>query len=204
MDYLQTDLRGDLSGFLSSHPKDLVLSLHHLDVISLFPKLDRFEGVRQIMKAGNVDQSRLFQQTICYERVREWSFSVAWGYSVHIYEDILSRSWLQTPIETFDGWTAKPKPPKFMFQTRSPFGDPCEEPHVFFLESIQKLSSGNEILTVYSRSAPRHLPTCFVAGNHSAEFVTKIHVISPASKRTEVSFHFLLHIYCLSIYVFVI
>lgn len=148
-----------------------------------------------MMKAGNVDQSRLFQQTICYDRVKKWSFSVAWGYSVHIYENLLRRSWLQTPIETFENWVGNPRPPKFMFQTRRPFGDPCEAPHVFFLESIQKISSGNEILTVYSRSAPRDLPPCAAAGNYSAEFVSKIHVISPATKRPEVSFFYFFNLF---------
>jgi hypothetical protein len=150
--------------------------------------MDRFESIRHLMKAGNMDQSRLFQQTICYHRQKNWSFSIAWGYSAHIYENHLRRSWLQTPIETFLAWAGSRKPPHFMFQTRRPFGDPCEAPHVFFLESIEKISSGKEILTVYSRSAPRGLPACAAAGNHSAEYVSKIHVISPATKRTEVSF----------------
>ncbi|KAI5673677.1 hypothetical protein M9H77_14041 [Catharanthus roseus] len=179
----QTDLRGDLSGFLSSHPKEVVLSLHHFDGLDpLFPEMDRFEWTRHLMRAANMDQSRLFQQTICYHRPKKWSFSIAWGYSVHIYENILRRSWLQTPTETFQTWTRSTKPPHFMFQTRRPFGNPCEAPHVFFFETIQKFYHGNEILTVYSRSAPRGLPAC------DPKYVSKIHVISPANKSTQVSF----------------
>lgn len=186
---MQTDLRGDLSGFLSSHPKELVLSLHHLDVlVPFFPKLDRSESARHLMKAGNIDQSRLFQQTICYHRQKKWSFSIAWGYSAHIYENVLRRSWLVNPIETFQPFAKNARPPHFMFQTRRPFGDPCEAPHVFFLETIEKNSLGNEIITVYNRSGPRGLPACAATGNNSAEYVSTIRVISPAIKRTEVSF----------------
>lgn len=184
---LQIDLRGDLSGFLSSHPKDLVLSLHHIDTVDpYFPSLNRAKSTQHLMKAGNVDQSRLFQQTICYHRQSNWSFSIAWGYSAHIYEKILARSWLTMPIETFKTWQNSPNPPHYMFNVRRPFGDSCEAPHVFFFESIRK-TPRNEILTVYSRSAPRNLTACASSGNHSAEYISKIYVVSPATKRTEVS-----------------
>ncbi|XP_027067449.2 uncharacterized protein [Coffea arabica] len=182
----QNDLRGDYSGFLSSHPKELVLSIHHWDVLDpIFPKKDRFQSAQHLMKAGNVDQSRLFQQTICHHRPTNWTFSVSWGYSAHIYEKVMARSWLMTPIETFQGWSRSNKPPLFMFNTRRPFGDPCEAPHVFFFESIKE-TSNNEILTIYARSAPRNLPACPASGNHSAEFVSQVHVFSPATKRPEV------------------
>lgn len=134
-----------------------------------------------------MDQSRLFQQTICYHRPKNWSFSIAWGYSAQIYEKILHRSTLQTPIETFRTWGRRnPHPPHFMFKTRRPFGDPCEAPHVFFLETIEKRVSRNDFLTVYARNAPRGLPACAATGNHSAEYVSTIFVISPAKKRTEI------------------
>lgn len=142
------------------------------------------------MKAGNVDQSRLFQQTICHLSEKNWSFSVAWGYSAHIYERIMARSWLMTPIETFEKWQRSPNPPHFMFNTRRPFGDPCEAPHVFFFESIEK-TSGNEILTIYTRSKPRNLSVCGVSGSNSADYISKIHVYSPAIKRIEVSYFFI-------------
>lgn len=185
---LQIDLRGDLSGFLSSLPKDLVLSLHHMDKVDpYFPSMDRGESLRHLMKAGNVDQSRLFQQTICHLREKNWSFSIAWGYSAHIYERKMARSWLMTPIETFKKWQRSPNPPHYMFNTRRPLRDACEAPHVFFFESIEK-TSGNEILTIYTRSEPRNLSVCGVSGSNSADYITKIHVYSPAIKRIEVSY----------------
>ncbi|KAL3529919.1 hypothetical protein ACH5RR_009241 [Cinchona calisaya] len=182
----QIDLLGDLSGFLSSHPKDLVLSLHHVDKVHpYFPSMDRAKSAHHLMKAGNVDQSRLFQQTICYHRPKNWSFSIAWGYSAHIYEKTFPRNWLTMPIETFKPWQKGPYQPRYMFNVRRPSGDPCEAPHVFFFESIKKISS-HEILTVYSRSAARNLTTCVSSGNYSAEYITKIYALSPATKRTEI------------------
>ncbi|XP_027101340.2 uncharacterized protein [Coffea arabica] len=182
----QIDLRGDLSGFLSSHPKDLVLSLHHIDAVDpYFPTMDRAKSTNHLMKAANVDQSRLFQQTVCHHRQNNWSFSISWGYSTHIYEKIMARSWLRMPIETFKTWQKSPNRPHYMFNVRRPFGDPCEAPHVFFFQSVKKISR-NEILTVYSRSASRNLPACASSGNHSAEHVSEIHVFSPATKRTEI------------------
>ncbi|CAI9106290.1 OLC1v1005416C1 [Oldenlandia corymbosa var. corymbosa] len=183
----QNDLRGDYSGFLSSHPKELVLSLHHWDVLDpIFPTMNRYQSAQHLMKAGDVDQSRLFQQTICYHRQMNWTFSISWGYSAHIYEKIQARSWIMTPIETFRGWSGNRQQPKFMFNIRRPFGDPCEAPHVFFFESIEKMPNSNDIHTVYARQVPRHLPSCSASGNHSAEFVAKIHVFSSPKRRSQV------------------
>lgn len=137
------------------------------------------------MKAANFDQSRLLQQTICYNRQHNWSISISWGYSVHIYEKIMPRSWLQLPIETFQPWLANPDPPFYMFNTRLPSNDRCESPHVFFFDSIDKISE-NLILTTYYLSSSRELPPC-VDSSHSADYVSHIHVYSSAKKRIEVS-----------------
>ncbi|KZV49336.1 hypothetical protein F511_38490 [Dorcoceras hygrometricum] len=183
----QIDLRGDLSGFLSSHPKFPLLSLHHFDHVNpIFPSKDRSESTRHLMKAADADQSRLLQQTICYDRKNKWTFSISWGYSAHIYEKIMTRSYIQNPIETFQPWSGGHRPPLYMFNTRLPSNDPCEAPHGFFLQEVNKSSSGT--LTVYSRAAPRGMGPCKLAGNQSAEFISEIHVLSPATKRPQVGF----------------
>ncbi|XP_073135970.1 uncharacterized protein [Henckelia pumila] len=181
----QIDLRGDLSGFLSSHPKFPIISLHHLDHVDpIFPNKDRFESTRHLMKAADTDQSRLVQQTICYDRNKEWSFSVAWGYSAQIYERIMPRSYIQNPLETFRPWHGDPRPPPlYMFNTRLPSNDPCETPHAFFMQDVNKSPSGTR--TVYSRAGPRGLGPCGLTGNRSADYVTEIHVLSPATKRPQ-------------------
>ncbi|CAI9106296.1 OLC1v1005422C1 [Oldenlandia corymbosa var. corymbosa] len=183
----QVDMYGDISGFLSAHPKTPLLSLHHFDEVDpVFPFVDRTEAVRHLMKGANADQSRMLQQTICYHRQHRWSVSVSWGYSVNLYETIMPRSWLQTAIETFRKWVGpNPDPPHFMFNTRVKQNDPCETPHVFFFESVQKLSNDSVILTSYYRAWPRNLPQCF--GALPADYVSHVHVYSPSSARTKTS-----------------
>ncbi|KAL0437203.1 UNVERIFIED_CONTAM: hypothetical protein Sradi_0428200 [Sesamum radiatum] len=145
------DMRGDISGLLSSHPKVPLLSLHHFDMVEpIFPNLNRTQSTRHLMRAANADQSRMLQQTICHYRRRNWSFSISWGYSAHIYERIMPRSFLQYPIETFQLWLPAPGPPFYMFNTRLPSTDPCEAPHVFFLDTVKR--KADDILTVYRRA----------------------------------------------------
>ncbi|KAL6966553.1 hypothetical protein U1Q18_032333, partial [Sarracenia purpurea var. burkii] len=182
----QIDLHGDISGFLSAHPQSLLLSLHHFDFVNpIFPSMDRFQSTTHLMKAANADQSRLLQQTICYQNQRNWSISVSWGYSVHIYDRIYPRSMLKRPLETFMPWMEMkdPKQPAFMFNTRWP----CETPTVFFFESVPKVSSAdNLIVTTYSRSQPPSYPNCPWKGNHSADHISRVQVFSTATKRKDV------------------
>ncbi|PIN23584.1 Galactosyltransferase [Handroanthus impetiginosus] len=181
----QMDLRGDSSGYLSAHPNIPVMTLHHIDAVNpIFPSMDRAESIRKLMKAANADQSRVLQQTICYDRQANWSFSVSWGYAVHIYERIMPRSHLQKPIETFTPWERDPKIPFYMFNTRPLSKDPCEAPHIFFLESVR--SSSDKISINYLRAQKRDLPTCSYSGNHSADTVLNIHVFSSTKKRLQI------------------
>lgn len=149
--------------------------------------MNRPESIDHLMKAAKVDQSRLLQQAICYHRPSNWSFSISWGYSINIYENILPRSLLWRPIETFRPWKHT-RPPLYMFNTRWFSNNPCEAPHAFFLDSVdQQYPRGDQIATTYIRRSPRGLPACSLAGNHSADVITKIHVFSPATTRMEVS-----------------
>ncbi|GLT74854.1 hypothetical protein SLA2020_466210 [Shorea laevis] len=177
----QIDLHGDISGLLSSHPQSPLLTLHHFDTIHpLFPSKNRYESITKLMEAAKIDQSRLLQQTICYRKASNWSFSVSWGYSAYIYENIIPRSILRKPHETFVPWQ-RSRPPFYMFNTRWPWPpkDPCEAPHVFFLDSIEKLAR-NIVLTTYNRTSPRNLPPCSLSGNHSADAITQIRVLFEA------------------------
>lgn len=192
-------MRGDISGLLSSHPKEPLISLHHFDAVTpIFPSMDRVQSTKHLMKIAKFDQSRMLQQTICHHRTSNWTFSVSWGYSVHIYEKIMPRSHLIKPIETFDAWHAKPEhPPYYMVNTRSNEKDSCETPHVFFLKSIGNAQNKNEIMATYSRSAVRKLSGCPIGGNHPANYVNKIQVYSPKTKRVEVNY---IYIYILKIF----
>ncbi|XP_059665333.1 uncharacterized protein LOC132311445 [Cornus florida] len=184
----QIDLLHDISGLLSAHPQAPLLSLHHFDKVDpIFPAMNRIESTNHLMKAANVDQSRLLQQTICYQKQTNRSFSISWGYSAHVYENVFPRSILKKPLETFRPWSKDrpPRPPHYRFDTRWPSDDPCEAPHVFFFESVGKSGRGDEIVTNYVRSWPRGLPACSVFGNHSADYISKIQVLSPVMKLPE-------------------
>ncbi|XP_022756250.1 uncharacterized protein LOC111303960 [Durio zibethinus] len=183
----QIDLLGDVSGLLSSHPQSPFVSLHHLDIINpLFPSKNRYESINHLMEAAKFDQSRLLQQTICYHRPTNWSFSISWGYSAHIYENKIPRSLLRKPLETFAPFKKSARPPLYMFNTRFPSYDPCVTPHVFFLESVKNIESNqDQVLSTYNRTSQRHLPPCSSSGNHSADHITKIHVVLQATSRKQ-------------------
>ena len=186
---LQIDLHGDLSGLLSAHPESPFLSLHHLDVTDpLFPSMNRNESVVRLMEAAKLDQSRLLQQTICYHKPYNWSFSISWGYSIHIYESIYPPSVLERPLQTFVPWKRIRMPP-YMFNTRFPSKNPCEAPHVFFFESAEKIK-GEQIVSTYVRKFPRLLPACSSSGNHSTDHISKVRVFSPLTRLHGVSISF--------------
>ncbi|XP_021278540.1 uncharacterized protein LOC110412333 [Herrania umbratica] len=181
----QIDLHGDISGLLSSHTQSPLVSLHHLDGIDpLFPSKNRSESINHLMEAASFDQSRLLQQTICYHRPTNWTFSVSWGYSVLTYENIIPRSVLRNPLETFAPFKKSVRPPLYMFDTRLPSNDPCQTPRLFFLESV-KNTERNQVLTTYSRTSEHNLPPCLSSGNHSADPITKIHVVLQATRRKQ-------------------
>ncbi|XP_052206959.1 uncharacterized protein LOC127811256 [Diospyros lotus] len=178
----QIDLHEDISGLLSAHPQAPLISLHHPEKVSpFFPFLDRHQSVNHLFKAAKLDQSRLLQQTICYERKSNWSISVSWGYSAHIYESVYPKSILQKPLETFMPWVKDVPPPLYVFNTRLLSTDPCQAPHVFFFHSIDKVA-GNQILSIYGRAGSRGLPACPVTGGHSADHISKIRVFSSPAK----------------------
>lgn len=114
------------------------------------------------MKPAKFDQSRLLQQTICYHRQSNWTLSISWGYSAHIYQSIFPRSFLRRPLETFRPWQ-KSRPPFFMFNTRWLSNNPFEAPRVFFLESViesNNIGRYQVVITNYTRSSPSNLPIC--------------------------------------------
>ncbi|KAL7113901.1 hypothetical protein ACP275_04G088000 [Erythranthe tilingii] len=180
----QIDFHRDISGFLSAHPHSPLVSLHHLDAVDpIFPSMNRVESVNHLMKAAAVDQSRLLQQTVCYYKKNNWTFSVSWGFSVQIYEEILSPSYLHRPLETFIPWRKGANPP-YMFNTRAISNDrPCESPHFFFFDSVEeKYRVMDHIVTGYTRRSPRGNCSSTAGGSRSADSVSKVRVLSPLGK----------------------
>ncbi|XAR60353.1 O-fucosylpeptide 3-beta-N-acetylglucosaminyltransferase [Bertholletia excelsa] len=180
----QIDLHGDISGLLSAHPQTPLLSLHHPEKVNaIFPSMDRHQSVNHLMKAASVDQSRLLQQTICYHRPSNWSLSISWGYSAHIYDQLYPKSVLQKPLQTFLPWRRNARPPLFRFNTRIPSKDPCDAPHVFYFRSVNNSTDTGQILTTYIRPRSRRLPPdCSFNGGHSPAHISEIRVFSPLIK----------------------
>ncbi|XP_052202338.1 uncharacterized protein LOC127808048 isoform X2 [Diospyros lotus] len=180
----QIDLRGDISGYLSAHPQSPLLSLHRLEAVKpIFPFMNHRESVSHLMKAAAAGEPRLLQQTVCYDDYKQsnWSFSISWGYSAHIYESFIPPSILQRPIETFFPWQKGAYPP-YMFNTRSPSSDPCEAPHLFFFDSVEE-KIGGSVVTSYARRWPRRMVACNSSSSRlSADHIFKIHVLSPTKR----------------------
>ncbi|CAN4089668.1 unnamed protein product [Withania somnifera] len=152
-------------------------------VTPIFPLMNRYDALNHLMKVASVDQSRLLQQSTCYNKRHNWTFSVSWGYSVQIYEKIQSQSYLENPIETFGEWRKGAWPP-YMFNVRglkSNDGNSCSEvPSVLFFDSLEGTRL-NHIVTTYVKKTPR---SCGSNGNddHSIDGILKIHVFSPMYK----------------------
>ncbi|KAK1390220.1 putative N-acetylgalactosaminide beta-1,3-galactosyltransferase [Heracleum sosnowskyi] len=179
----QLDLVDDISGFLSAHPQSPLVTLHHLDIaLPIFPPLPRNKSLEHLMEAASFDESRMLQQTICYHKEMRWAFSISWGYSAHIYELLLPVSILRKPLETFTPWSLKRRPPDYMFNIRQyEPKQPCDAPHIFYFESIEKNTTSNMIVTNYVRLAKRLATTCPLA-ERSADYISRIEVVSPTVK----------------------
>ncbi|XP_028758794.1 uncharacterized protein LOC114717766 [Neltuma alba] len=183
----QVDAHGDVSGLLSAHPNVPFVSIHHMDTIDpIFPSKNRSESIRHLLRAAKLDHTRILQQTICHHKPNLWTFSVSWGYSLQIYESVFPRWLLKRPLETFKPWLAEiSAPPYYMFNTRLPTDNPCEAPHGFFAESMEKIRVDNDgeehVVTTFVRRSGRGLMACPLAGHKSADSITRVRVISPAT-----------------------
>ncbi|KAI9078271.1 hypothetical protein K1719_039773 [Acacia pycnantha] len=190
----QLDARGDVSGLLSAHPNVPFVSIHHMDNLDpIFPSKNRSESINHLLRAAKLDHTRILQQTICHHKPKFWTFSISWGYSLQIYESVFPRWLLKRPLETFQPWLTKnTTPPYYMFNTRLPTRNPCEAPHAFFAESMEKVVKANSgeddddgdedhIVTTFVRKSHRGFIACPLVGHKSAESITKVRVFSPAT-----------------------
>ena len=148
---MQVDIRGDAYGLLAAHPVAPLVSLHHLDLVqSLFPSMTQIESLNRLITAYEADPARTIQQTICYDFSRNWSVSVAWGYSVQLYPSVVTAEELETPFQTFYTWRSWSTHP-FTFNTRPMSEDPCERPIIYFLDRVETKGINRQILTTYKR-----------------------------------------------------
>ncbi|XP_060175459.1 uncharacterized protein LOC132606127 isoform X1 [Lycium barbarum] len=147
----QIDIREDPFGLLAAHPMAPLVSLHHLDDVQpLFPNQSQLESLRTLTTAYKVDPARTMQQCFCYYHNYKWSISVSWAYAVQIYPWLLSAKDLETPLQTFRTWRSWSNGP-FTFNTRPMSSEPCEQPVIFYLDSIKEDKKGKTV-TTYKKS----------------------------------------------------
>nr|POE95426.1 hypothetical protein CFP56_62211 [Quercus suber] len=80
------------------------------------------------------------------------------------------------PLKTFVQWKKSARPP-YIFNTQFPSNDPCEAPHVFYFETVEKLITGNQIVTSYVRKSPQRA----VIEESAATFCMWLTTTSPRS-----------------------
>uniref|UniRef100_A0ACD6AG84 Uncharacterized protein n=1 Tax=Avena sativa TaxID=4498 RepID=A0ACD6AG84_AVESA len=152
----QIDLRGDISGLLRAHPLAPLVSLHHLDhVYPLYPGMDRSNAVEHFFGAANADPARILQQTVCYDRSRALTASVAWGYSVQVFKGNVPLLDLLSVQKTFVPWRSRRNvtvTDAFMFNTKHYPRDECKRAALFFMKSISSGEGKTE--SNYSRQLP--------------------------------------------------
>ncbi|KAG2581441.1 uncharacterized protein LOC120711338 [Panicum virgatum] len=151
----QIDLHGDISGLLRAHPLSALVSLHHLDhVYPLYPGMDRTRAMKHFFQAANADPARILQQTVCYDRKRSLTVSIAWGYSVQVFKGNVLLPDLLAVQKTFVPWKrGRNVTDVYMFNTKHVPRDECKRGALFFLKSIS--SGDGKTETTYNRQPPR-------------------------------------------------
>jgi Protein of unknown function, DUF604 len=152
-------MHGDISGLLSSHPLNPLVSLHHFDHVDpIFPFLNRTASVAHLMTAVRRDPRRALQKTVCYDRTHDRTVSIAWGYSVSVFEGNMLLLDLLSVDKTFFPWIRGSNGEEsYMFNTRGSITrNKCNSPATFFLKNILSSGSGNRtrIESRYSRYMP--------------------------------------------------
>lgn len=175
----QFDIHGNLFGLLAAHPVAPLVSLHHLDSVApLFPNMTRAQALRHLMDAARVDSDRVLQQSICYERRRNWTVSVSWGYCVQVWDKIELPRILEFPIQTFVTWSNSAKKTAFVFNTREVPRNPCERPAVLFLKNILDTNLSTLVGTQYAKLTPELTKFNCSIGDGTPDALTNIRVMS--------------------------
>ncbi|CAA7017340.1 unnamed protein product [Microthlaspi erraticum] len=148
----QFDVYGNLLGLLSVHPQTPIVSMHHLDVVEpIFPKTDRVSAIKRLMIPAKLDSASLFQQSICYDTSRQWTMSIAWGYTVHITRTYMPARMMEMPTRTFNDWHKRRDFTNLAFNTRPITYTDCQRPRVFYLSRVLNDSSSDMTLSEYLR-----------------------------------------------------
>lgn len=133
-----------------------LVTLHHLDIVEpIFPRMDRVQSLRHLMKSIKMDSASIMQQSICYDRSRKWSISVSWGYVVQVIKGDISPRELEMPSRTFLNWFKKSDDKGYSFNTRPVSSYSCQKPFMFYLNKSRYDRASKQIVGTYDREKSR-------------------------------------------------
>ncbi|XP_039145902.1 uncharacterized protein LOC120283320 [Dioscorea cayenensis subsp. rotundata] len=158
----QYDVYGDLLGLLAAHPVAPLISLHHLDVVKpIFPSSPSRVAALQRLLAGPVslDSAGTMQQSICYDKLNQWTVSVSWGFVIQIVRGVMSPREMEMPARTFLNWYPRADYTAYAFNTRPVARNPCQRPVFYYLLSASYDVRLRTTVTVYERHRDAQ-PTC--------------------------------------------
>ncbi|MFS7934397.1 hypothetical protein Hanom_Chr05g00391131 [Helianthus anomalus] len=97
--------------------------------------MPRIKSVKHLLESAKYDSASIIQQSICYDKKREWSILVSWGYAIQIVRGILSPRELETPSRTFLKLFKRLDYTAYAFNTRPVRRNPCQKPFVYYMSS---------------------------------------------------------------------
>lgn len=157
---MQYDVYGNLLGLLGAHPVTPLVSLHHLDVVDpVYPEMTRVQAIHHLFEAAKFDSASIIQQSICYDKKRQWSITVSWGYVVQIIRGILSPRELEMPTRTFLNWYKRADYTAYAFNTRPVTRHPCQKPFIYYMKSMSYYEKRKQNIAFHSLQNDHH-PDC--------------------------------------------
>ncbi|KAL6981995.1 hypothetical protein U1Q18_023613 [Sarracenia purpurea var. burkii] len=135
-----------------AHPIAPLVSLHHLDVVQpIFPYMDRVQALQRLKLPMNLDSAGLMQQSICYDRSKNWTVSVSWGYAVQIFRSIILAREVERPLRTFVDWQWNADQTGLAFNTRRLSRSLCRNPFIYMMTNALYNPSTNRTASEYIR-----------------------------------------------------
>lgn len=147
---MQFDVYGSVFGLLAAHPITPLVSLHHLDLVQpIFPNTNRVKALERLKGPMELDSAGLMQQSICYDKSRNWTVSVSWGYAVQIFRGVFSVRDMEMPGRTFLNWHQRADYTGYAFNTRPFSRNTCQRPFVYYLTKAIYDPDTNRTVSVY-------------------------------------------------------
>jgi len=150
----QWDIRGNAHGLLASHPIAPFISIHHVELVDpIYPGLNSLESLDLFTKAMKMEPMSFLQRSVCYDQSQKLTFSIALGYAIEVYPNVLLPCDLERSQRTYIAYNRMSQRNEFDFDTRDVQKSLCKKPILFFLKEVWK--DGNITRGSYIRSSGR-------------------------------------------------